>query len=637
MGVVHEAYDPQIDRTVALKVLRPDYCANESSVLRFLREAQTIGRVSHPHIVTVYDAGEDRGTLFIAMEYIEGKPLSELMQEKRFSRQEILDIGIQIAETLDHAHGRGVVHRDIKPSNILVQPSGAIKITDFGIAHMEDSECTLQTREGEILGTPAFMSPEQVQGKPVDGRSDLFSLGVILYQLATGRRPFGKQGSTLASLLHAIVHSAPVEPVELRPDLDPRLSRVILKCLSKEPAERYPSGTALAGALRGCRRREPRGLLREFRGALHRHFSSIGFAHAFLLVAFSLAAVLFYLFPKPSADVGGSRAAEAGEALTVPNARKQSATAANPTGVDRSGSNPLAIPLLLGSGRHTAQAGGEELQAEIMAASRPLSPPSAAAPQVPARTPRTHAYEGPPAAVLYAAGTEIGSHHAEEPAGRTGAGRVDSAHARQAEEFADFKEKMTPAAGDPSPDPQVQGILEISSSPAGAEVLVNGVPSGVTPFVSRIPPGDHVVTVRSPHHDEWEQSVSVEAGGEYPLDVVLEKAGKGPVLAVVSEPAKARVFVNGVEHGLTPSTLKLPPGKHTVKIKHRRYKEFETQVVLAGADEQTLKARLTPVQPKNRRVERAQPPPPHPVSSLMSQVRYQISPQTLWRRVRNLF
>lgn len=594
MGVVHEAYDPQIDRTVALKVLRPDYCADESSVLRFLREARTIGRVSHPHIVTVYDVGEDRGTLYIAMEYVDGKPLSELIREQSLSREAVLDIGIQIAETLDHAHSRGVVHRDIKPSNILVQPNGRIKITDFGIAHMEDSACTLQTREGEILGTPAFMSPEQVQGKPVDGRSDLFSLGVVLYQLATGQRPFGERGSTLASLLHAIVNTSPVEPVELRPDLDPRLGKVIMKCLSKKPEERFPSGAALAQALRECRRREHGRSWGRLQLMLQRHGSSLGFAHAFLIAAFSLSAVLFYLFPKPSADGVGSQAADAGASMSAPNLRDPAPTPGDPAVADQNAGDLRATPLLLGAAHHSAQGGDEDLQTETMAARGSASPPLTPESRAVDPAPRVSVRERPPAAVLYAA--------------------VDS-----------------------SAEPQVQGIVEVSSTPPGAQVLVDGIPLGVTPCVSRVPAGAHVLTVRSPDHEDWERQVSIEAGREYPFDIALQKAVETSVLAVVSEPARARIFVNGIERGLTPSTLKLPPGRHQLKIKHRRFKEFETQVVLARADEQSLKAKLTPVQPRTRRVERTQPPPPHPVSSLVSQVRYQLSPQTLWRRVRNLF
>lgn len=191
MGVVYQAHDPQIDRLVALKVLRRDRITGESYVKRFLKEARVIGRLSHPNIVTVYDVGQVREDIYIAMEFIEGSPLNEFVRESGLLLEKIIELGIQAAETLDYAHQKGVVHRDIKPSNIILQPHGIIKITDFGIAHLEDSSETLQTLEGEIMGTPAYMSPEQVLGKSVDGRTDIFSLGTVLYELATGRRPFG--------------------------------------------------------------------------------------------------------------------------------------------------------------------------------------------------------------------------------------------------------------------------------------------------------------------------------------------------------------------------------------------------------------------------------------------------------------
>ena len=181
MGVVYQAHDPQIDRLVALKVLRPDRVTTEAFLQRFMKEAKAIGRLSHPNMVIVYDVGEDHGTVYIAMEFLEGKPLNEIIQMDVFQPEEIIDLGVQVAEALDYAHRKGIIHRDIKPSNIIVQPDGQIKITDFGIAHIEDPEATQQTQAGEILGTPAYMSPEQVLSQPVDGRSDLFSLGVILY------------------------------------------------------------------------------------------------------------------------------------------------------------------------------------------------------------------------------------------------------------------------------------------------------------------------------------------------------------------------------------------------------------------------------------------------------------------------
>lgn len=247
MGVVYRAHDPQIDRAVALKVLREDRGASETFVQRFLKEAKAIGRLSHPNIVTVYDVGEDHGTIFIAMELLEGKPLNRAILEREPSVEEIVLLGIQIAEALGYAHQKGIVHRDVKPSNILLQANGQIKITDFGIAHIEDPSALVQTQAGEILGTPAYMSPEQVLSRPVDGRSDLFSLGIILYELLTKKRPF--VGENMADVFHAITRSHPPELHRMNPSIPQKLSQMIMRCLNKTPEERFESGHALARAL----------------------------------------------------------------------------------------------------------------------------------------------------------------------------------------------------------------------------------------------------------------------------------------------------------------------------------------------------------------------------------------------------
>ena len=248
MGVVYQAHDPQIDRSVALKVLRQDRLTDETFVQRFLREAKAIGRLSHSNIVTVFDAGQDQGTIYIAMEFVEGEPLHKIMELKKFPLERIIRIGIQVAETLDYAHRKGIVHRDVKPSNIIVQFSGEIKITDFGIAHIEDPSASLRTQAGEILGTPAYMSPEQVMGRSIDGRSDLFSLGIILYEMVSGKRPF--VGDTLTAIFHAITHYHPPEPAKINVAIPQGLSKIIMRCLSKTPEKRYESGRALAEAMR---------------------------------------------------------------------------------------------------------------------------------------------------------------------------------------------------------------------------------------------------------------------------------------------------------------------------------------------------------------------------------------------------
>ncbi|MCE5241653.1 MAG: protein kinase [Syntrophobacteraceae bacterium] len=250
MGIVYEAHDPQIDRHVALKVLRQDRLTSDTYIRRFIKEAVAIGRLSHPRIVTVYDAGQDNEAVYIAMEFLEGAPLDAVMAKRRPSLSEVVDIGCQVAEALDYAHSRGIVHRDVKPSNLLMRTDGLIKITDFGIAHIEDPAVTKQTQAGEILGTPAYMSPEQVMGKEVDGRSDLFSLGVILYEMSTGQKPF--RGPTLTSILREIVDGLPRIPEGIQPELPPGFRTVIMKCLSKRPEDRYQTGRELAEALKGC-------------------------------------------------------------------------------------------------------------------------------------------------------------------------------------------------------------------------------------------------------------------------------------------------------------------------------------------------------------------------------------------------
>jgi eukaryotic-like serine/threonine-protein kinase len=269
MGIVYLAHDPSIDRMVALKVLREDRLGSQSYMDRFMKEAKAIGRLSHQGIVTVYDVGHDQSSVYIAMEFIEGESLDKLVRKKGPSFQEIIQIGIQVADTLHYTHSRGVVHRDIKPSNLILRPDGVVKITDFGIAHLDDPDATQLTQMGEILGTPAYMSPEQVMSQPVDGRSDLYSLGVILYELTTGERPF--KGGSITAILRAITQEEPRQPAEIRANIPGELSTIIMKCLSKDPGDRYPTGRSLSAALDQCmsmaepqRKDEPTDMKRRF-------------------------------------------------------------------------------------------------------------------------------------------------------------------------------------------------------------------------------------------------------------------------------------------------------------------------------------------------------------------------------------
>ena len=248
--MVYQAHDPQIDRMVALKVLREDRLTTEDYVQRFLKEATAIGRLSHPGIVTVYDVGQDHGTIYIAMEFLEGQSLDQVLKDGNLTIEDIVTIGIQVSNALEYAHKKGIVHRDIKPPNIIYTPELTTKVTDFGIAHIDDPDGQQMTQAGEILGTPVYMAPEQVMSQAVDGRTDLYSLGVILYELTTGSRPF--QGENLAAIFRAITHDMPTPPDQLNPAVPPALSALIMKAMAKKPEDRFNSGQQLAGLLKDC-------------------------------------------------------------------------------------------------------------------------------------------------------------------------------------------------------------------------------------------------------------------------------------------------------------------------------------------------------------------------------------------------
>lgn len=247
MASVFKAHDPGIGRDVAIKFLHASYCADDEYRARFLLEARAAGGLSHPNIVTVHDVGEIEGRPYMAMELLEGEPLAESLSKGRsLPVRDAVVIGIQLAKALGYAHGRGIVHRDIKPGNIM-RKGDTIKVTDFGIAHVDSPDSEQRTRVGDVLGTPQYMSPEQTHGQKLDGRSDLFSTGILLYQMLTGKRPF--QGETLVAVAMKITKE-PHEPIEkLRPEVPASLRRVVDRCLAKAPEKRFQTGEELAGAL----------------------------------------------------------------------------------------------------------------------------------------------------------------------------------------------------------------------------------------------------------------------------------------------------------------------------------------------------------------------------------------------------
>ncbi|HLE72464.1 MAG TPA: protein kinase, partial [Vicinamibacteria bacterium] len=260
MGEVYLAEDTKLDRKVALKVLPPEMASLERRA-RFEREAKAIAALNHPNIVHVYSVEEEAGVSFLTMELVRGKTLAELLPAGGFPMSRFFEIAIPLSDAVASAHARGITHRDLKPENVMESDEGRVKVLDFGLAKLKPgfgfsgsgspSELPTGTEEGRIVGTVAYMSPEQAEGKSVDARSDIFSLGILLYEMATGVRPF--RGESATAVLSAIIRDTPVSVTDLRPSIPRDLAKIIRRCLAKEPVRRFQTAIDLRNELEECK------------------------------------------------------------------------------------------------------------------------------------------------------------------------------------------------------------------------------------------------------------------------------------------------------------------------------------------------------------------------------------------------
>lgn len=594
MGVVYKAHDPQIDRLVALKVLRQDRVSSDDYVKRFVKEATAVGRLSHPGIVTVFDIGQDHGTVYIAMELLEGTPLDELFKAGRVGVDQAVTVGRRVAEALHYAHRKGIVHRDIKPANIICSDGGEVKVTDFGIAHIDDPDGQQMTQAGEILGTPVYMSPEQVTGQPVDGRSDVYSLGVILYELTTGERPF--KGKNLGALFNAITGERVRPPNEANPDVPQWLSGVIMKAMAREPGDRYPSGAEVAKAMKVPLQSTATSSVRGKRRSGPRR-ASISF-----LVLCVLAGGLYYFSSKqvvpgiPSPDAMIEMISGKLKSVGIPFLTKESDPASSKdTGEEKGGTEEVvSTPVTVttpGGDEPAGETGREEdKKADVVRAQEPVEPVQITAQEMGKKTVVVEQVEPVEMTNPKIPGEESGSGEVVGEADSGMDGVFDNPAFR--EEKGEAKEYKSDSASTP--------VVKASDGKQEEEDVY--------------PEGWRLVEDRTPPVAEKKQGSDVQEEMVPPETVIIEKPAEKEKTVVVSLPPQiieeeeilallnmtsrpegARLYVDGEYKGKTPYKAKLSAEKHEVVLQLDGYGDWKGQLDLGRGDMKApLSVRLFP-------------------------------------------
>jgi serine/threonine protein kinase len=636
MGIVYQGYDPIIGRTVAIKTMITEGQSPQEFheyKARFQREAQAAGILTHPNIITVYDFGEDNGILYLAMEFLEGKSLEKLAEEQNVLPVEtILPIYDQVCSALDFAHQNGIVHRDVKPANIMILRNGIVKMTDFGIAKMMSMG---MTQAGQILGTPNYMSPEQVKGRQVDGRSDIFSLGVILYELVTGEKPFG--GQNITTVIYKIINENPIPPRELDGTIHSGLNYVIAKALAKNPDERYQSCRELAEDLR--------------------NYKTLGSAATPQgTVVLKVAPIIAPPPPRaipPAPPEAPPPAPALRQPLPEPNpqgppqsvAETPIASSLNiqviPPAHPRSQEIPqitwvlgalLVVAVLVMTGYFVVVHRQNQTLRQSpnpVVASTPGSqqtPPPAVPVTVPAAAPTTEAttptqqppeVKAPETPAKPAVTPRQELSHAHAPVSKAGLllvssnitgakitidGRSDASWVTpytildlpagthnvliSKAGYEDFQQSVTIEGGQTS---SVMGNLstpigeiDITTTPSGVEVLIDGKSYGPSPVRTTVAAGEHTYTVKRPGVEPYESRFNMLSGGIVTKMVNLGGAVTTGIVEVRTIPPGATVQADGsLVGGLTPTSFRLSPGSHTLVISLTGYPPTRRQVTVS--------------------------------------------------------
>jgi serine/threonine-protein kinase len=605
MGAVYKAFDPRIKRLLAIKTIRldiprqsPEY---KTFIERFYHEARISGTLSHPNIVTLFDIGEERGIPYLAMEYVEGETLAALIDRgERFAPEKVIALVSQIASAIDYAHTKGVIHRDIKPSNLILHDGERVKVTDFGIAKMMDTEMTAQ---GQMLGTPSYMSPEQAMGEKVDGRTDIFSLGVCAFEMLSGEQPF--PGNNVTAILYKLVHADPIEPanLELRGLVPHKWHEVFRKVLAKRPDERYQTGAEFVRDLELC-------LGSWFGAAMGDETVAEPASESDATVTLARGAHDTRP-PGPSPDVTAAMppAPPRPATATLPPA-PVGETVMFPSGAVPPGASDGATVRVPVEGATVLMPSAEvepTLRAPLpqapTAARRAPTPPPIAGPtdrmvqSAPARTPPRAPGRGPKLG-LAVAGLVV---FALVALGGVGYLFLRDGTAEPAP--GPSVEPATPAPA--TPEPVVfSGTLLIDSDPPGASVSVDGEPRGLTPLTLRdLAVGAYAITLERSGYETFRQRVTLsEATPRAELKPVLERAAPVPptqaTLTVLSTPFGAGVTLDGTAVGQTPLTnLRVRPGSHRVELRKPGYEPWSQTIDAAAGRNLRVDATLKAVAP----------------------------------------
>jgi len=566
MGVVYKALDPTIGRTVALKTMRLDVHGLDAQemVRRFQNEARAAGVLNHPNIVTIYDAGEEDGIFYIAMEFIVGTTLHELLAEKHvLPTDEVVQLARQICRGLDYAHSNGIIHRDVKPANIMITANGTVKIMDFGIAKSGGQV----TNTGQVLGTPNYMAPEQVKGRPLDGRSDLFSLGVILYEMLTGEKPF--VGQNVTTIIYKIVNETPITPRDLDVTVHPGLSAIVTKALAKAPDDRYQSGAEL---------------VRDLENYKLAGTSRNGSTGALAPVSAHPDKTLVL----PVRVVAGSTV-KATVAATVP--AQGPVPVRRPTTAIISSKRTLLITaivtiLVLGS----AMGGYAYHRTQVKM--RQL------AEQTKAREAQLIAEQQQPVAIAIPEPTPVPV-NSEVIAPDT---TVKFFPARKNAQL-NASKLPTPVKATSSPNKVFvqQSELKLFSTPDGAKVEIDGwsEPNWITPFTaSHLAAGNHTLVFTRVGYLPVTRLMESQTGKS--LEVTAELTPIVFTLVVTSNPQGASVWVDGKESGsTTPAQLTVDKGPHHITVRKAGFREASTDQTFSEGQTLSFSPVLLSVNPQS--------------------------------------